>query len=197
MTLVLLLLTLSAPARAAAPAASASTSAAPGRPAPPPENPWSLSYGLDRRGAGFGRVDYRLRWSFEDLRAAGREPAPTWHSAERALRGMLQGSRVELYGLRVRPFRDLSLLPPESYAAAASSATAPASSQSPRPGAWDRLYEDLERSARRETERFLIREGFDRALPAHRAAPFERKKALGEGLLDLGRGGLGEREPGP
>jgi hypothetical protein len=194
MTLVLLLLTLSAPARAAAPA---STSAAPGRPAPPPENPWSLSYGLDRRGAGFGRVDYRLRWSFEDLRAAGREPALTRLSAERTLRGMLQGSRVELYGLRVRPFPDLSLLPSESYAAAASSAPAgtPAKGARPRPGAWDRLYEDLERSARRETERFLIREGFDRALPAHRAAPFERKKALGEGLLDLGRGGLGEREP--
>lgn len=191
MTLALLLLTAFAPARAAAPAAS--TAAAPSRPSPPPENPWSLSYGLDRRGAGYGRVDYRLRWSFEDLR----EPSLTRFSAERTLRGVLQGSRVELYGLRVRPFPDLPLLPSESYAVAASSAPAgtPAEGARPRPGAWDRLYEDLERSARRETERFLIREGFDRALPAHRGAPFERKKALGEGLLDLGRGGLGEREP--
>ncbi len=50
-----------------------------------------------------------------------------------------------------------------------------------------RLYQDLEFSARRESERFLIREGFDHALPAHRGAPYSQKKALSDGLLEWGR----------
>lgn len=175
--------------------------------AAPASNPWSLSYGIDRRGARYGNLDYRLRWSFADMlaapRALERDFARPRRSAEQTFRGLLQGSRMELYGVRVRPFRDLPLLPPvTAYDAVASTSVEPSpqtapSARRPRLYSWERLSEDLEASARRETERFLILEGFNRTLPMHRDAPYGNKKALGEGLLDLGRGVLqGEGAPG-
>lgn len=189
----------SAAALGAPDAPSVSSAAPAARPVPPPENPWSLSYGWDRRGARHARLDYRLRWSLDDLREAPRElgERPS-RAAEQALRGLLQGARLELYGMRVRPFRDLPLLPREDSRAPASTAAAGgAAAAAPAPKrrlySLPRLYEGLEDSARRETERFLIREGFDLALPGHKDAPFSQKRALGEGLLDLGREGLGER----
>lgn len=174
------------------------TSTAPARLLPPLENPWSLSYGVDRRGNRYGRLDYRLRWSFDAPTPAEKEleRAREGHATERAWRGILQGSSLEVYGVRMRLFRDLSLQPesdfalPSSTSAAVAGAPAPASPRRSRLYSWDRLYQDLEDSAQREAERFMVREGFDRALPAHKAAPYGQKKALGEGLLDLGRGAM-------
>lgn len=179
-------------------------SSGPARQLPPPENPWSLSYGLDRRGSRYGRLDYRLRWSFSDLDSTLRddERPREGRAAERTLRGLLQGSSLELYGVRMRLFRDLPLSPATEFAVPASTANAggrpPASpSRHRRHYTWDRLYKDLEDSARREAERFIVREGFDRALPAHKGAPFGQKKALGDGLLELGRGTLDDESSGP
>ena len=186
-----------APAPAAAavePARSTATARAPR----PPENPWALTYGLDRRGDRYGRLDYRLRWSFDDLSERASEPlrAPG-APLEETVRGLMQGMGVELYGVRLRPFRDLALSAPlpraelaASTAAASGAAPAPARERWLRLYSWERLYEDLESSARRETERFIVREGFDRSLPAYRAKPYDQKKALGAGLLDWGRGAL-------
>jgi hypothetical protein len=178
----------------------AAASTAPARPAAPLINPWELTYGVDRRGQRYGRLDYRLRWSFDDLKKAPRELEHPARGVEETMRGLLQGSRIDLYGVRVRPFRDLPLLPPLD-AAAVTASSAAARGAAPAPArrrrslySWDRLYEDLEDSARRETERFLVREGFDRALPSHSGVPFDQKRALGSGLLDLGKEGLGERE---
>ena len=177
-------------------------STAPARQLPPPENPWSLSYGVDRRGARYGRLDYRLRWSFDDLSPAEREQerAREGHATERVWRGILQGSSLEVYGVRMRLFRDLSLQPTSDFALATSttSAVEPAAAPPPRRRrlySWDRFYQDLEDSGRREAERFMVKEGFDRTLPAHKAAPFGQKKALGEGLLELGRGAMNGEQP--
>lgn len=190
----MILLALASAAAAAPPAASTVTV----RQAAPAHNPWALSYGVDRRGARYGNLDYRLRWSFEDVlavpRVLERDFARPRRSAEQTFRGLLQGSRLELYGVRVRPFRDLPLLPPAAgFDAGASTSVAPSPPAAPAARrrlnySWERIYEDLEANARREAERFLIREGFDRTLPMHRDAPFGSKKALGDGLLNLGRG---------
>ena len=188
---VLLFLSLSATA-GEAPA----TSTAPARQLPPLENPWSLSYGVDRRGNRYGRLDYRLRWSFDDLHRPAGEHEREGHTAERAWRGILQGSSLEVYGVRMRLFRDLPLRPDSDFALAPSTSAATAGTPAPAPPrrgrlySWDRFYQDLEDSGRREAERFMVREGFDRALPAHKAAPYGQKKALGEGLLDLGLGAM-------
>ena len=185
---------------AASSQAATSTTTARARAPRPPENPWALTYGLDRRGDRYGRLDYRLRWSFSDL--SGGEPeearAPS-APIEETVRGLMQGMGVELYGVRLRPFRDLALSAPiaraelsTSSGAAAGAPSAPARERWLRLYSWDRLYEDLESSARRETERFIVKEGFDRSLPAYRAKPYDQKKALGTGFLDLGLGALKE-----
>lgn len=194
----LLFLAMSA-AAGEAPASSTATA----RQSPTPENPWSLSYGVDRRGERYGRLDYRLRWSLDDLNPAGarRARGREGHAAERAWRGILQSSSLELYGVRMRLFRDLSLQPdsdfalPASTSAARGDAPAAAPSRRRRLYSWDRLYEDLENSAQREAERFMVKEGFDRALPDHRTAPYDQKKALGQGLLELGRGAFDDDPP--
>ena len=167
-----------------------------------PENPWALSYGLDRRGDRFGRVDYSLRWSFRDLDLSGgssEHPGSSGVPFEETVRGLMQGMRVEVYGVRLRPFRDLALsspLPAVHFAASTATASGAAAPPAPvrrfRLYSWERFYDDLESSARRETERFIVREGFDRALPEHRATPYDEKRAFGSGLLGLGRGVLAE-----
>lgn len=162
-----------------------------------PENPWVLTYALDRRGDHSGRVNYHLRWGFGGDAGGGGGSSESALPLEEHLRGLIQGMRVDVYGVRLRPFRDLSLtapLPAADFAASTvAAAGSPAAPARRRPVySWDRLYEDLQRSARRETERFIVREGFDRALPEHRAVPYEQKRALGFGLLDLGRGALSE-----
>jgi hypothetical protein len=185
---------LSAPVAASA---EPSVSTAPARASRPPRapaapsNPWALTYGLDRRGDRYGRVDYSLRWSLRDLAGArGEAPSPGL-PFEDTVRGLMQGMRVDVYGVRLRPFRDLSLTPSPPLADLAASSAAASAATTPgrrRPVySWERFYEDLENSARRETERFIVREGFDFALPRHRSVPYEQKKALGSGLLDLGR----------
>lgn len=193
-----LLLALAAAASETVPSAEPpAASTAPARPLRPVENPWALTYGFDRRGDRYGRVDYRLRWSFEDLKRLPREAERPARTVEETLRGVLQGARLDLYGVRVRPFRDLPLLPPLDAPALSASTAAAAGAPPPlaRPRrraiySWERLYEDLEDSARREAERFMVREGFDRALPQHSGAAYDQKKALGTALLDLGRGAL-------
>ncbi|MEQ1919079.1 MAG: hypothetical protein ABL955_07760 [Elusimicrobiota bacterium] len=186
--LTALVLLLSLGAGASEPVSSTASVRAPR----PPENPWALTYGLDRRGDRYGRVDYRLRWSLEDLSGGRRE-----HSSgpgvpfEATFRGLMKGMGVDVYGVRLRPFRDLALNAPLPAAyvatstAAASGTAAPASAHGLRLYSWERFYEDLESSAHREAEGFLVREGFNRALPAYRAAPYSQKRALGSGLLGL------------
>ena len=192
-----MLLTLLLPVFVSAAEPSASTTTARGpRPAPAIQNPWSVSYGLNRRGNRYGQVDYRLRWSFSDLTGRSSEPPANRRPLESTFRGLLQGMKVDVYGVAIRPFRDLSLEAPMAVADFGASTETARGNPAPSAGrrrpiySWERFYEDLENSARREGERFLVREGFNRALPEHRAVPYDQKKALGRGLLDLGRGAV-------
>lgn len=202
MILLLAGLLLAGPAAAAEPAPPASTATV--RALKPPENPWALTYGLSRRGDRYGRLDYRLRWSFSDFsRSSLAEPRPLSAPIEETVRGLMKGMGVEVYGVRLRPFRDLALSAPSAPAGVASSTAAAAGVPSApsrqswlRLYSWDRLYEDLQTSAQRETERFIVKEGFDRSLPAYRAAPYDQKKALGTGLLELGRDALKDKGDG-
>jgi hypothetical protein len=165
-----------------------------------PQNPWALSYGLDRRGDRYGRVDYRLRWSFRDLDFSGgsrEQPSRPGAPFEETVRGLMQGMLVEVYGVRMRPFRDLALsapLPAVHFSASTATVSGAGVPHAPvrrfRLYSWERFYDDLESSARRETERFIVRESFDRVLSEHRATPYDEKKAFGSGLLGLGRGVL-------
>ncbi len=123
-------------ALAAAPCAAQAPSTAPARGAAEPVNPWSLAYGVDRRGDRYGRVEYRLRWSFDDLSPAppgfDRAHAQRANFGELTMRGLLQSSRVELYGVMVRPFRDLPLTPREdAYVVATSTDAAAAAPPAP------------------------------------------------------------------
>lgn len=197
--LAALLLACAPAAPAAEPAASTVTARGPR----PLENPWALTYGLDRRGDRYGRLDYRLRWSFDDLTDETPEaPHAPGAPLEETVRGLMQGMGVELYGVRLRPFRDLALTAPLPRADFAASTAAAAGAAPPPPErrlrvySWGRFYEDLETSARRETERFIVKEGFDRSLPAYRGKPYDQKKALGTGLLDWGRGAWTEEPAG-
>jgi hypothetical protein len=92
---------------------AASTAPAPGR-VEAFENPWSLNYGFDRRGQWYG-VDYRIRWDARDLFASPRKVRDNLvrpkDTAETVVYGLLSGASLDLYGVRVRPFRTLPPAP--------------------------------------------------------------------------------------
>ncbi len=159
------------------------------RPAPPAENPWSLSYGVARSGERRGRVDYRLRFDF--TRPSSFRIPP--HSVEGAVRGLLRGTQFEYHGLRVRPFRGVPLLRTDAFAVAGATSTAPVEPAAATPArrfySWERIYEEVRFNACREGERFLLREAFDRALPAYRDVSYGDKRALAEGVLSPFPGG--------
>jgi len=184
----------SGPEEGAGAAPRASTAAAAGR-AVSVENPWALSYDFDHRGQSYG-VDYRIRWDLSDLFKSPRtlrdnlaRPSST---AESVVYGLLSNARVRFYNVRLRPFRAQRPAPacaPQEGGGESSSATAAGAAPPPRPRprlTWDPL-EDLRRNARRDAERFLLRESFNLALPGERGAPAWQKEAAVRGVLELGR----------
>lgn len=162
------------------------------------QNPWSLNYGLDRRGRTYG-LDYRIRWDAGDLRgstrAARRNFSRPSETAESIAYGLLIGARLNLYGVRVRPFRNMAPPAPaveETDAAAASAAEASAAPPPRRLRLALDPFGDLRRNGPREVERFLLREGFDLAMPRERGVPSWQKEAVSRSVLAAGRSWSGE-----
>ncbi|MFI5345940.1 MAG: hypothetical protein ACHQ51_06155 [Elusimicrobiota bacterium] len=166
-----------------------STAAARGRPTML-ENPWSLNYGYDRRGKRFG-LDYRIRWDANDLADSPRRVSENLSSpsdtAQSIAYGLLKGARFDLYGVSVRPFRELGGETPYDIPRS----TAAAAGAPPPPARRLRLaldpLEDLRRNGPREIQRALLREGFNLALPGNRNVPGWQKEAFGRSVLDAGR----------
>jgi hypothetical protein len=177
-------------AGAAEPAVS--TAASRGRPQPL-DNPWSLNYGYDRRGTRVG-LDYRIRFDADDLLDSPRKVSDNFTSpsdtAQSIVYGLLKGARLNLYGVSVSPFRELSNAPVATPAAVDGSTTA-APGAPPAPGRRLRLsldpLGDIQRNGPREFQRALLREGFNLALPQNRGVPGWQKEAFGRSVLDAGR----------
>lgn len=164
------------------------------RPAPLPENPWVLEFRQDERDRAV-RLDYRLRWDLGDLSQGGSVPRPSPRSLGRGvgegLLDILHASRLNLYGVRVRPFHSP---PPAAEPAGAEGASAPstaaargAAARRPRPRlSLDAAWEDLRRSGREGARRWLIREAFDHAVPDAREAPYWQKEGAVRALRESG-----------
>lgn len=141
--------------------------------------PWSFELGHDGRGSRVA-MSYRVRWDLADVKAAPRRLASAMRRPGAVLgaqaKGMLHGVKLNLYGIRLRPFRE------ETGMAAAGSAGSGESLTAGR-HLLDRLHAD----ARRELRSFLIRSVFDRSLPSAAGAPYRQKEALFAGLIDTTR----------
>lgn len=191
MSLLALTLIVGSLASGAEPALS--TAAAAGRP-PLLENPWSLNYGIDRRGKRYG-LDYRIRWDSDDLLRSPRAARENLYSPSETIQsiasGLLLGARLDLYGVRLRPFRDLSPMAspalPASEGIAASTAPVTGTVVPRRPRLELDPLHDLRRNGQRELQRFLLREGFNLALPGQRGAPSWQKESAARSVLDAGR----------
>ncbi|MBI5201999.1 MAG: hypothetical protein HY925_10465 [Elusimicrobia bacterium] len=133
-------------------------------------NPWNLELGHDRSGSRVS-MSYRIRWDFSDLKRA---PRPKEFLA--SARGIWRGVRLEVYGMRLRPFRRDEA--PESAGRPGQTALARAS---------EAVVSDLRADARRQFTSFLIRSAFNRALPKAAGAPGWEKDAVVAGLFDTGR----------
>ncbi|MBI5200260.1 MAG: hypothetical protein HY925_01625 [Elusimicrobia bacterium] len=162
---------------------------------PAPVSPWYVAFGRDWRGSS-ASINYQLRWDFDDVRRSpafllGRLRNPIG-TADLTLRGVAEETRFDLYGLHVKPFRGLFVEPLPLAATGPSVAVGPAAPAGPTPRRrrWydvDPYLEEIERSARRDARRFLIKTAFDSTLPTARGAPQWQKEAATKGLLDLGR----------
>lgn len=157
---------------------------------PPEHNPWSAVFGYDRRGRRVD-VNYRIRWDHKSIvRDILSVPLHPVDFVRSSVGGILQGSRVDLYGVRLRPFRDAPIYPRESPTAVpASTATTTASSSAPRGRRWLNLtpsIEDLQASGEREARRWVIRQAFDRSLPGSAGAPLWQKEAAVGSLREAG-----------
>ncbi|MBI4346189.1 MAG: hypothetical protein HY553_05000 [Elusimicrobia bacterium] len=141
--------------------------------------PWSFELGHDGRGSRVA-MSYRVRWDLSDVTAAPRRLAAAVRRPAAVLggqaKGMLHGIKLNLYGIRLRPFR-------EQAAQAPSGGAGPGETQT----AGGRVLERLHADARRELRSFLIRSLFDRSLPAAAGAPYRQKEALFAGLVDSTR----------
>lgn len=176
-------------------AGEVATSTAHARRAPEPEFPWSINYGIDRRGRRSVGFDYNVRWDpahlFETTDASrGRRTSPVEDLGDFAL-DLLGATRLNVYGVRIKPFRARESGPvPVAVAASTGTGQDARVPYYPAPRRRSLVIEplaDLRRNGRREAERFLVREGFDAALPRARGAPYWQKEAVSRGLLDAGR----------
>lgn len=164
------------------------------RRAPEPASPWSLNLSQDERGASVG-MSYRLRWDGDDfLRSPSavldklRNP---FRSADWTMRDLAEATRVDLYGLRVRPFRGL-FADPRAYAPAGGAggsgeASAPLSGSERRKRWLAAELDELRRNAKSDARRWMIRTAFNEALPNASQAPQWQKEAVAGGLLDVSR----------
>lgn len=154
------------------------------------ENPWFLHVRRSYRDSSVA-MNYQVRWDFSDLKRSPRELAVSLaaplKTLDSGLRGMLHSTRLDLYGVRVRPFRDfVRVEPPAEEPAPSSGATEPAAKPRRRIDI-DPLLDDARRDARREAKRFVITMIFDAALPQARGAPWWQKEAAAEDLVALTR----------
>lgn len=166
--------------------------------APEPASAWAVSFGRDRRGSS-ASINYRLRWDFDDVRRSPetllRHLQNPLDSFDFTLRGLAEETRVDLYGVHMKPFRGLFHAPlPGGTTAAYDGLTVvgvvAAARQRRRWYDVDPLVKELERGARRDARRFLIKSAFDSALPSASGAPLWQKEAVAGGLLDIGRSTL-------
>lgn len=169
--------------------------------------PLRLELGVDRDGRARLQLGYSIRWSAADLpllpaRAArlARDPFGT---VERVSRDALTGAGVRLYTLS---FRASDLLPvdfllsPLAFAsdrlssgpragpgtrAAGADLAAPARRRRPLLRL-DPIYDELERSWRRELRRGLVSTGFDLIFPAD-GVPYSQKEAVFGSLREAGQ----------
>ncbi|MBI4346190.1 MAG: hypothetical protein HY553_05005 [Elusimicrobia bacterium] len=142
-------------------------------------NPWELHIRHGFRETGV-TMNYSVRWSFSDLK---RPPRP---SAGGELRDIIRSVRLDLYGVKVKPFRDLARAMP----AASASAAAPVAAGAPARRARLELapvVENLRRDARREAKTWLVTTLFDAAIPHASHAPRWQKHAVADDLVAAAR----------
>lgn len=145
-------------------------------------------------------LGWQLRWQGTELLDTPRQIASGLGSAlsapDEGLRALLWGTRFNLYGVRLKPFRRASEPPPERPAAAAvadgAPAQAPKDDAPPAPAASGRLrlepdWEGLKRQGRRDLRLWVLTSVFDQVLPQARSAPRWQKEAAVGSLSDGAR----------
>lgn len=154
------------------------------------ENPWFLHVRRSYRDSSVA-MNYQVRWDFSDLKRSPRDLAESLaaplKTLDSGLRGMLYSTRLDLYGVRMRPFRDIVRVEPPAAALARTVGDGEPAAKRRKRIDLDPLLEDARRDARREARRFLITTIFDAALPQARGAPWWQKEAAADDLVALTR----------
>lgn len=159
------------------------------RSAVPEPNPWSLELRQDERERALS-LNYRIRWDAASLslRGPGEAPrlAPAGSAFGAGVRDILRGSRLNLYGVRLRPFPDEPWEPPRPASSGTAAGGAPPAGEPRvrwRLGA-ERAVDRLEENAALKAQRWLIEEAFSRALPRNRSAPYAHKESVYKALRE-------------
>ncbi|MBI5202867.1 MAG: hypothetical protein HY925_14845 [Elusimicrobia bacterium] len=155
--------------------------------------PWFVELRHTRHSSSV-QLGYQIRFDSADLRQAPRRllaglTAP-FRTIDDGARSLLSGTRVNLYGLKFKPFKDLRRRRPGGARSSGivASAPPPPAGASPRPKLDLAVYlEDARRDAKREARRWMIDTLFDAALPMARGAPWWQKEAVARDLVDMTR----------
>ncbi len=154
------------------------------------ESPWFLQISQSDRGSSVA-MNYHIRWDVSDLkrspRALAASLAAPFKAFDGGLRDILISTRLDVYGLRMRPFRDIVRLSPraEPVATTAPAAASAGPAKTRRKLDLEPLLEDARRDARREARQWLITTLFDAALPHAIAAPTWQKDAVARDLVAM------------
>lgn len=149
-------------------------------------------------------LGWQIRWQGAELLDTPRQIALGLGSAlsapDEGLRSLLWGTRFNLYGVRLKPFRRVEEPPLEKPAIAAAAGAAPEGAAAERgpapapaaPKASSRLrlepdWEGLKLQGRRDLRRWVLTSVFDQVLPQARSAPRWQKEAAVGGLSDGAR----------
>ncbi|MBI5202868.1 MAG: hypothetical protein HY925_14850 [Elusimicrobia bacterium] len=153
------------------------------------ENPWFLQISQSDRGSKFA-MNYRIRWDVSDLKRSPKKLATSLIAPIKALDGGLRdiliSTRLDVYGVVMRPFRDIVRI--ERRAAPAGAVPALASSEPAKAKSkidLSPLLEDARRDARREAREWIVSSIFDAALPQAVSAPAWQKDAVARDLVAM------------
>ncbi len=140
-------------------------------------------------------MTFQVRFDADDLRRTPRCLAASllapFKSMDTGMRGILSSTRVDLYGVRFKPFKDLTRKRPGG-ARSSGIVAAAAPSEPARPFSRRRLdmtvyLRDAERNGKREARRWIISTLFDAALPSASGAPRWQKETVARDLVDMTR----------